>query len=100
MVFEINLSARARLDFLILLEYLSEEWTQEDLEIFYWKFEKLKLELSINPFLFSFYNREKEIHKVPLTKHNMVYYLVDIENCRVEIITIFNVFQNPKKLKL
>ena len=100
MVFEINLSARARLDFLRVLDYLSEEWTQKDVEIFYWKFEKLKFAPSINPFLFSFYNREKKIRKVPLTKHNMVYYLVDEENSRVQIITIFNVFRNPEKLKL
>jgi len=100
MEFKIHLSNRARLDFLFVLEYLYRKWTQEDIEVFYWKFEKLKTELSINPYLFSYYNREKEIHKVPVTKHNMVYYIIDEENRSVEIITIFNVFQNPDKLRI
>jgi len=99
MEFKIHLSARARFDFLIVLEYLSDKWTQKDVEVFYWKFEKLRTELSINPYLFSYYNRKTGIRKVPVTKHNMVYYLIDEENKLVEIITIFNVFQDPKKLR-
>ena len=100
MEYRIHLSSRARLDLLLVLEYLSYKWTKADVEGFYFKFEELKTKLSTNPYLFSYYNREKGIRKVPVTKHNMVYYLLDEESKVVKIITIFNVFQDPEKLSI
>ena len=100
MVYKIEMSARAEKDLYLAADYLLEDWTIHDVENYLSQFERLKKTISQNPYLFQFHNQKKNIRKVPLTKHNLLFYKVDEGNRKVLIITIFNVYQNPNKLGL
>jgi len=100
MVYEISLTARAEKDFYLTVDYLLEKWTITEARNYLVKLEELKSVLSLIPNQFEFYDRKRNIRKVPLTKHNLVFYRVDEIKKRVVILTIFNVYQNPNKLGL
>jgi len=79
------------------LLWLSENWNQETIDKFLEKLEIFYHIISINPRVFSYYNKQKNIRKFALTKQNIIYY----RNRRkvIEIITVFDSRQNPAKLK-
>ena len=95
--FSIVISPQAKEDILNILRYLQESWSQKTTDNFLQKLEIFYSIISINPNLFGYYNRTKGIRKYALTKQNIIYYR-SRKNI-IEIITVFDSRQNPKKLK-
>ena len=100
MVYKIKLSHRALKDIDQTIVFLIKNWTVKDARNFLDKLEELKNIISKNPLLFGYFDKDNLIHKAVLTKHNIVFYQVNDSDKIVQIITIFNVYQNPEKLGL
>ena len=90
-------SPQAKLDIAQILFYLKENWSQKIVDDFLQKLQIFYHIISINPTIFGYYSRSRNIRKYALTKQNIIYY----RNRRkaVEVITVFDGRQNPSKLK-
>lgn len=53
--------------------------------------------ISLRPTIFPFINRKKGLRKYTLYKRNMIIYKNKKDH--IEVISVFNTWQNPKKLK-
>jgi len=93
----IIISPQAKDDIENILSYLSLNWSQNIVEDFLQKLQLFYYILSINPRIFGYYNKQKNIRKYALTKQNVVYYRN--KKTSVEIITVFDARQHPRKLK-
>ena len=91
------ISPQAKEDIQNILLYLKEHWTQKSIEEFLQKLEIFYSVISLNPRLFGYYNKRENIRNYALTKQNIIYYRN--RKSVIEIITVFDGRQNPKKLK-
>ena len=91
------ISPQAKEDITNILSYISQNWNQKVIDEFLQKLQVFYYIISINPRIFGYYNKRRNIRKYALTKQNIVYY----RNRRtaVEIITVFDGRQHPVKLK-
>ena len=91
------ISPQAREDIINILSYLSLNWNKEVIDEFLQKLETFYFIVSVNPRLFGYFNKQKNIRKYAITRQNIIYY----RNKRkeVQIITVFDARQNPSKLK-
>lgn len=93
----IIISPLAKDDINNILYYLSQNWNQKTVDEFLQKLEAFYCIISINPRIFGYYNKRKNIRKYAITKQNIIYYR--IRKTEVEVITLFDTRQNPTKLK-
>lgn len=100
MVYKVVLSERAIKDIDTTVDYLLKKWTVKEADSFLNKLGEFKKTVSRNPLLFGYYHKIKGIHKVVLTKHNLIFYKIDYDDKIIQIITVFNAFQDPDKLKI
>lgn len=100
MVYKIVLSERAIKDLNITIAFLLKKWTEKEASSFLDKLDEIKNAISKNPLIFPYYDTVNQIHKAVLTKHNIIFYKIDHTNKIIQIITVFNVYQDPKKLDL
>jgi hypothetical protein len=77
--------------------YLEYQWTEAVIENFIQKTEEAINTISANPLLYPLVNKKKGIHKCLVVKQVSLYYKV-VEN-RIYLITFWNNFQGPEKLK-
>ena len=80
------------------ISYLEEEWNAAVIENFIYKTEEAINAIAQHPFIFPSINKRKQIHKCLVVKQVSVYYQI-LEN-RIDLLTFWNNYQNPKKLKL
>jgi plasmid stabilization system protein ParE len=94
---EIIISPQAKEDIESILRYLSENWNQNVIDDFLKKLELFYSIISINPHIFGFYSKHRNIRNYAISKHNVIYY----RNRRkvIEIITVFGTKQSPSKLR-
>lgn len=93
----IIISPQAKEDLNNILLYLSQNWNQKVVDDFLQKLEIFYYLVSINPRLFGYFNKQKNIRKYAITKQNIIYYRN--KKTEVQIITVFDVRQHPSKLK-
>ncbi|MDQ2864393.1 MAG: type II toxin-antitoxin system RelE/ParE family toxin [Bacteroidota bacterium] len=91
------ISPQAKDDILNIFNYLKENWGQKFVDEFLQKLESFYDILLINPRLFGYYNKRVKIRKYIITKQNIIYYRIN-KNVP-EVITVFDIRQNPEKLK-
>lgn len=91
------ISPQAKDDILNIFKYLKENWGQKFVDEFLQKLESFYDILLINPRLFGYYNKRLKIRKYILTKQNIIYYRIN-KNV-TEVIIVFDIRQNPEKLK-
>jgi|SRR6185312_4743149 len=91
------ISPQAKEDINNILYYLSQTWNQKVVDEFLKKLEAFYYIVSINPRLFGYFDKQKNIRKYTITKQNIIYY----RNKRneVQIITVFDVRQHSSKLE-
>lgn len=90
------ISPQAKQDIELSLQYLAKHWNQKVIDNFLLKLELFYNIVSINPHVFGYYSKSRNIRKYAITKQHVIYY----RNRRnaVEIITLFDARQSPKKL--
>jgi len=91
-------SDRALADLQNIIDYLTENWTQREIQNFARRLDKRLDLISVNPNLFPRTTKRKNLRKSVLTKHTVIYYKT--ESNFVTIVTLFDPRQNPKRLRL
>ncbi len=91
-------SDKALADLQNIINYLTENWTQKEIQNFARRLDKRLELIAINPRLFPKTAKRREVRKSVLTKHTVIYY--ETKGNVVSIVTLFDPRQNPKKLKL
>jgi plasmid stabilization system protein ParE len=91
-------SDRALADLKNIIDYLTENWTQSEIQNFARRLDKRLDLISVNPNLFPRTTKRKNVRKSVLTKHTVIYYETKFNI--VAIVTLFDPRQNPKRLKL
>ena len=91
-------SDRALGDLRNITDYLTENWTQNELRAFAKKLDKRLEIISLNPRLFPLTKKRKNVRKSVLTRQTVIYY--EATKNRVTIIALFDPRQDPSKLKL
>ena len=91
-------SARAKITFFAVLEYLNENWTKKEILQFSQRVQIVINAIKKNPCLFSGSARNKEIRKAIVDKNNVFFYRIDTHHQRIYLLTFFDCRQNPQKL--
>lgn len=93
----IRWSSRADDDFAGILEYLNNHWSVSVASDFILKVDKCILLIQESTEQFPIFNKDFQIRKCVVTKHNTLYYR-DTEN-RIEILRLYDTRQNPETLQ-
>jgi hypothetical protein len=97
---EVIWSAKARITFFKVLDYLEKNWSQREIIQFYNRTEIVLRAIKINPGIFPASQKHKQVRKALIDKNNSFFYQVDVNNNKIYLLTFFDNRQNPKVLKL
>ena len=89
-------NALANLDNLI--QYLTDNWTEKEIAIFFRKLDKRINIISQRPQLYPLTSNRKDVRRSVLTPQITIYYKINKQ--AIEILTLFDNRQNLSKLKL
>ncbi len=78
--------------------YLEKEWSQSVIDNFLDKTDEAISTISKHPLLFPVVSKENRVHKCLVVTQISLYYRI-VKN-EIHLITFWNNYQNPKKLKL
>lgn len=78
--------------------FLSREWGDSVIEKFVAKTEQAIDLICKNPLAFPFSNKKKRIHKCVVVKQITLYY--SVVGTEIHLLSFWNNYQNPKRLKL
>ena len=93
-------SAKARITFFKVLDYLEKNWSQREIIQFYNRTEIVLRTIKLNPEIFPISQKYKQTRKALIDKNNSFFYKVDSENNKIYLLTFFDNRQNPKHLKI
>ena len=93
----IIISPQAKEDIDSILLYLSENWNPKPVDDFLSRLEAFYLAISLNPRIFGYYDKRKNIRKYVLTRYHVIYYRN--RKIQIEIITVFDGRRSPVTLK-
>lgn len=94
--YKIIWTSRALSDLKNVIAYLEDNWTSREIQKFALLLDLQLKRLITNPYLFPESHRYKKIRKSVLTRQVSMYYRV--VNQEIQIISLFDNRQNPKKL--
>ena len=77
--------------------YLEKRWSKKVAENFLFIFYDKVNAIANNPNIGRKTNKDSDIRKILITKHNMLYY--EVSGNRIELLTIFFTIQDPLKNK-
>lgn len=97
---EVIWSAKAKITFFNVLDYLDKNWTKKEIIQFNMRTEMVLRAIKRNPGIFPFSLKHKEIRKAIVDKNNSFFYKVDSYNNKIYLLTFFDNRQNPDRLKL
>lgn len=98
MIHQIKWTPEAEITFDNNLRYLEKEWGLVIINDFLDRVEDILNKISTNPKSFLYHRKKDVIHKCVHTQHITIYYKVNASS--VMLLTFWNNYQNPKKLKL
>ena len=99
MNFLINWTPESENTFNQNLEYLSHEWDRSVLNSFLDRVEEILEKIKSNPNLYPFHRIEDKVHKCVVHERIVLYYKVVNEEA-IDLLTFWNTYQDPKKLKV
>jgi plasmid stabilization system protein ParE len=91
-------SDKALVDLQYIINYLTEHWTQKEIKNFAKRLDKRLDLITSNPKLFPRSTKRKSIRRSVLTKQTVIYY--EVKGRVINIVTLFDSRQNPRRLKL
>ena len=97
---EIIWTARAKITFYNVLNYLDENWTRKELDQFYQRTQLTLNAIRKNPSIFPVSARHKEIRKAFIDKNNVIFYKTDFQGKTIYLLTFFDSRQNPQNKSL
>lgn len=99
MPYHITWSPRARISYLNILEYLSNEWTSKEVETFFERTESVLNSIRQHPALFE-YSPKSNTHRCVLTEQITLFYRVKSPEQTIELLVFWDTRQDPDKLNL
>jgi plasmid stabilization system protein ParE len=99
MAYKVIWSPQAEITFENVITFLSENWTNKQIENLLARTNKLINLISKNPFLFKG-SEKQNIHEVLITKHNLLLYQINETELKVELLAFFDTRHHPKKKHL
>lgn len=97
MAYKIRKSKEFLKNVLTIISYIEKEWGIKSAEKFQTILDSKIDSILINPKIGRIGIKNKNVHKLTVTKHNKIYYR--IKNNEVIILTLFESKQNPKRNK-
>lgn len=97
---EVIWSAKARITFFNVLDYLEMNWSIKEIIQFNSRTEIVLNAIKRNPGIFPISEKHKEIRKAIVDKNNSLFYTVDTYNNKIYLLTFFDNRQNPDNLKI
>jgi len=97
---EVIWSAKARITFFKVLDYLEKNWNKREIIQFIRKTDVIIQPIQKNPGIFASSSKYKNIHKAIIDKNNSFFYHVDKKNRKIFLLTFFDNRQNPESLKI
>jgi hypothetical protein len=97
---EIIWSAKAKISFFSVIDYLSGNWTKNEMLQFYQRTHITINAIKKNPALFPASSKNKAIRKAIIDKNNSFFYKIDPTNPKIYLLTFFDNRQDPKKLTI
>ena len=96
---EVIWSAKARITFFMVLDYLEKNWSKTEITQFNKKTELVIQAIQKNPSIFACSSKHKNIRRAIIDKNNSFFYQVDKNNRNIYLLTFFDNRQNPESLK-
>jgi|SRR5688572_1407207 len=81
------------------LEYLSEEWDNQVINNFLDRVEEVLEQIRSNPELYPLHRPSDQIHKCVVHKRIILYYKI-VDDKHIDLLTFWNTYQGPDKLKV
>ncbi|MDP2112590.1 MAG: hypothetical protein Q8K69_00880 [Bacteroidota bacterium] len=97
---EVIWSAKAKITFFSVIDYLNENWSKKEMIQFNHRTQITINAIVKNPGIFSISATNKEIRRAVVDKNNSFFYRIDTYNQKIHLLTFFDSRQDPKKLKL
>ena len=96
MDYKIIWSPQAEISFELIIDYLTIEWTNKEIENLILQTQSKIALIAKSPYLFR--SSEKEnIHEVLITKHNLLLYQISETNKKVELLAFLIPVKTPKR---
>jgi plasmid stabilization system protein ParE len=93
-------SAKAKITYFKVLDYLEQNWTKKELVQFNQRVEIVLRAITKNPGIYPASTKHKEIRKAVIDKNNSCFYKIDAYNKKIYLLTFFDNRRNPRKLVL
>jgi len=95
---EIIWSAKAKISFFSVIDYLNKNWTKREMVQFYERTHTIIYAIKKNPTLFPASSKNKAIRKATIDKNNSFFYKIDTTHQKIYLLTFFDSRQDPNKL--
>ena len=88
---------RAQSNYFSILDYLSENWTQKEINQFINRVELVLKAIRRNPYLFSASTVNKKVRRAFIDKNNSLFYSLNTNERSIVLLTLYDNRQDPKK---
>ena len=92
-------SAKAKISYFKVLDYLKNHWSQTELDQFNRRTEIVLQAIRRNPEIFPVAQKYRNIRKAMIDKNNSCFYTVDRYQHHIFLLTFFDNRQNPERLE-
>jgi plasmid stabilization system protein ParE len=99
MSYRLNWTSEAEVTFNQNLEYLSNEWNPVVLNQFLDRVEEVFEKIKSNPRLYPLHRPEENIYKCVIHERIVLYYKV-VDDDVIDLLTFWNTYQDPGRLKV
>lgn len=99
MSYSIRWSPRARVSYLNILEYLSNEWSSKEIETFSERTVSVLNGIRQNPSLYE-YSEKSDTHRCVLTNQITSFYRVKSPEQNIELLVFWDTRQDPDRLNV
>jgi len=96
---EVIWSAKARITYFKVLDYLLQNWTKREIITFSRKTDLIIRAIQKNPAIFASSSKHKNIRRAIIDRNNSLFCTVDKKNGNIFLLTFFDNRQNPEGLK-
>lgn len=97
---KISWTSRAFKSYLIIIDYLFENWTVKEINKFETQTTKTIELIKQNPYMFQASEERKNVRKGFVNKLVSIYYRISTEKNEIELLVFWQNRQNPNNLKL
>jgi len=95
---EVIWSAKAKITFFMVLDYLNENWTEKEMIQFNQRTQIAINAIKKNPCIFPCSTKNKEIRKAIIDKNNLLFYKIVAYHQKIHLLTFFDSRQDPQRL--